>query len=205
MMLARRALLSIGFAALAALAPVHARADAPAPDAAADGDLSHPTFTATQPVAAELVSPVDSGYGGVATAFVVSTGAGAGVELSVDGNVVPFSHIGKREVVRATGATRYTYFGVGLVPGPNDVVLTPLGANGARFAPLRAVIYGRGPIVSVKTQLSGALVADGHSARTLRVVGIDRWGHPAMSGAGLHVFVHAGDVRIGTAAAAASP
>ncbi len=195
---ARRFVVALVLAVVASFAPGSARADEPA---AGDVDLSHPVFTATQSVTAHLVSPEADGYGGVATPFVVATSEGAGVELAIDGNVVPFSHIGKREIVRATGETRYMYFGVGLVPGPNDVVLTPLGANGARFAPLRAVVYGRGPIVSVSANLVGTLVANGRTARTLRVVGIDRWGHPAMSGAALHVTVRSGDIRIGSSAA----
>jgi hypothetical protein len=167
---------------------------------AVDGDLSNLVFTAIAPTAATLVSPADGGYGGAATPFVVSTGPGAGVELSVNGSVVPFSHIGKRDVVRATGETSYTYFGVGLVPGPNTIVLTPLGANGARFKPSTYTVYGRGPAVSVRATFAGRLIADGKSASVLHVTALDRWEHPAMAGVGFGAVVRAGDVRLGTAA-----
>jgi hypothetical protein len=167
---------------------------------AVDGDLSSLVFTAVAPTAATLVSPADGGYGGAATPFVVATGPGAGVELSVDGSVVPFSHIGKRDVERATGATSYTYFGVGLVPGPNTIVLTPLGANGARFKPSTYTVYGRGPAVSVRATFVGRLIADGKSASVLHVSALDRWGHPAMAGVGFDAIVRSGDVRLGTAA-----
>lgn len=167
---------------------------------AVDGDLSNLVFTAIAPTAATLVSPVDGGYGGAATPFVVSTGPGAGVELSVNGSVVPFSHIGKRDVARATGETSYTYFGVGLIPGPNTIVLTPLGASGARFKPSTYTVYGRGPAVSLRATFSGRLIADGKSASVLHVTALDRWGHPAMAGVGFDAIVRSGDVRLGSTA-----
>jgi hypothetical protein len=169
---------------------------------AVDGDLSNLVFTAIAPTAATLVSPADGGYGGAATPFVVSTGPGAGVELSVNGSVVPFSHIGKRDVVRATGETSYTYFGVGLIPGPNTIVLTPLGASGVRFKPSTYTVYGRGPAVSLRATFSGRLIADGKSASVLHVVALDRWGHPAMAGVGFDAIVRSGDVRLGSTATA---
>jgi len=169
---------------------------------AVDGDLSNLVFTAIAPTAATLVSPADGGYGGAATPFVVSTGPGAGVELSVNGSVVPFSHIGKRDVVRATGETFYTYFGVGLIPGPNTIVLTPLGASGVRFKPSTYTVYGRGPAVSLRATFSGRLIADGKSASVLHVVALDRWGHPAMAGVGFDAIVRSGDVRLGSTATA---
>ena len=167
---------------------------------AVDGDLSNLVFTAIAPTAATLVSPADGGYGGAATPFVVSTGPGAGVELSVNGSVVPFSHIGKRDVARATGETSYTYFGVGLIPGPNTIVLTPLGANGTRFKASTYTVYGRGPAVSLRATFSGRLIADGKSASVLHVTALDRWGHPAMAGVGFDAIVRAGDVRLGSTA-----
>jgi hypothetical protein len=170
--------------------------------ATVDGDLSNLVFTAMAPTAATLVSPADGGYGGAATPLVVSTGPGAGVELSVNGSVVSFSHIGKRDVMRATGETSYTYFGVGLLPGPNTIVLTPLGANGARFKASTYTVYGRGPAVSVRATLSGRLIADGKSASVLHVTAVDRWGHPAMAGVGFEAVVRSGDVRLGAAAPA---
>jgi len=165
---------------------------------AVDGDLSNLVFTAIAPTAATLVSPADGGYGGAATPFVVSTGPGAGVELSVNGSVVPFSHIGKRDVARATGETSYTYFGVGLIPGPNTIVLTPLGANGTRFKASTYTVYGRGPAVSLRATFSGRLIADGKSASVLHVTALDRWGHPAMAGVGIDAIVRSGDVRLGS-------
>lgn len=164
---------------------------------AGDGELSHLVFTATEPVASSLVSPVADGSGGVATPFIVSTGAGAGVELSVNGAVVPVSRLGKREIVRATGETRYTFYGVGLVPGPNAIVVTGLGASGLRFASAHYVVYGRGPAVSFKSNVIGLLQADGVTRGILRVLSIDRWNHPAMSGIGIKALLLSGDIRLG--------
>jgi hypothetical protein len=171
----------------------------PDPSTAApqEADLTHLIFTSDDPAPATLISPVPGGDGGASTPFVVATSDGAGVELSVDGTVVDFSHIGKRDVVRATGETRYTYYGVGLAPGPNDIVLTALGAGNRRAAPTHYIVYGRGPAVTVRSSLAGRLIADGRSVRVLHVEGIDRWNHPAMAGIEFTATVRSGDLHLG--------
>ncbi|MBV8222891.1 MAG: hypothetical protein JO293_05980, partial [Candidatus Eremiobacteraeota bacterium] len=70
-------------ALLACVAP--ARADVPVV-----GDLSNLTYTATGDLKAELVSPADhSASPTIAARILVSTVAGAGVELRVNGRVIP--------------------------------------------------------------------------------------------------------------------
>jgi hypothetical protein len=115
-------------AALAAAAPAPAPTATPA--APIYGDLSHLEFTATGSLTAELVSPEPGGSSDrEAATFEVSTVAGAGVELTVDGAIVETKHIGKRTIDKKTGETHYFFYGVALAPGPNEVVLVPLGAG----------------------------------------------------------------------------
>ena len=177
--------------------------DAPNP-AAESGDLTHLTFTATDGLTAAFVSPADGGS--YANPIEVSTIEGAGVELNVAGTVVPFSRIGKRTVNRKTGETHYFYYGVALQPGPNAVVLTPLGANGLRGKPVRGTLYGPAPIASLQAGVTGKLRSDGKTSALLRVAGFDAWGHPAGPGQAIKVEVVRGDASVrGAVDSAASP
>src|SRR5271155_3839890 len=83
----------------------------PLPSGPVAGDLTHLEFTATGNLQASLVSPGDDTVAyALATSVVVETSKGAGVEILVGSDVVPFSNIGKREVDVKTGVTRYTYY-----------------------------------------------------------------------------------------------
>jgi hypothetical protein len=187
------------FAAPDAL-PVAAQNPAPAATATAAapvyGDLSHLEYTATGPLTVQLISPESGGASDrEAATFEVSTVAGAGVELQVGGEVVEASHIGKRTVDKKTGETHYFFYGVHLAPGPNDIVLTPLGAGSLRGTPVRMTVYGPGQPVSVQAKLVGDLRADGHTPAMLQIVAFDRWHHSALPGSTVHVVIIKGDAH----------
>jgi len=179
-----------------------------APRPAAAPDLSHPTFTATENLSASLISPSDGGVVAILAASIeVETVAGAGVELSVDGAIVPFSRIGKRSIDTKTGATRYTYYGVPMKPGRNAVRLTPLGAGDLRGPASTYTIFAAGPPASISVTAGGPLRADGHSADQLVIRALDLWKHPAATGNVVRVVLVSGDARLsrgGDAAAAAA-
>ncbi|HEV3154108.1 MAG TPA: hypothetical protein VGZ02_09925 [Candidatus Baltobacteraceae bacterium] len=160
------------------------------------GDLSHLEYTAKGPLSAAFVFPSD-GFASptIAIRFVLSTVRDAGVELQINGEVVPSSKIGKRVVAVKSGLTQYEYYGVVLRPGPNDVVITPLGFNGMRGPSRHATIYGPGPPASLRAELEHPLVADGRTPQGLEVSALDRWGHPAQPGAEVHVSIVDGDAR----------
>ena len=183
----------------------------PAPKGPQGGDLTHMTFTATGALSATLVDPSDDGVAdALAVKITVATVRGAGVELKVGGDVVPFSRIGKRTVDSKTGETTYTYYGVALREGPNVVALTPLG-DGVRGATTLHRIYGPGRVAALRLAATGPLRADGASANELRVAGLDALGHHAAAGAVVRLIVIGGDARLdrvaerpGTDAAAAA-
>jgi hypothetical protein len=161
------------------------------------GDLTHLTFTATDALSASLVAPADGEVAASAAASIeVETVKGAGVELRVGDTVIPFSHIGKRTVDTKTGVTRYTYYGVTLAPGPNDVALTPLGANTVRGETTVHRIFGPGRPTSVSVTASGPLRADGTSADQIRIEAHDAWGHHAASGSIVQLVLVQGDARL---------
>lgn len=160
------------------------------------GDLSHLQYTATGALSASFVFPSD-GFASptIAVRFVLATVRDAGVELAVDGEVVPSTKIGKRVVAVKSGETRYEYYGVLLKPGPNAVTITPLGANGSRGPAQRATIYGPGAPAALSAKMANTLIADGRTSQMLEVAALDRWGHAAQPGSEVHVTLAGGDVR----------
>ncbi|HTW82998.1 MAG TPA: hypothetical protein VMD91_02885 [Candidatus Sulfotelmatobacter sp.] len=199
--------------ALASPVPPGAPAASPSPDPSdapddptkgpRGGDLTHLTFTATDGLTAALNDPVDDGVAGsTAAAIAVQTVRGAGVELKVGGEVIPFSRIGKRTVDTKTGQTIYTYYGVVLRAGANDVQLTPLGANGLRGTTSTHRIYGPGRPVAIAIAASGPLRADGSSVDDLRIQARDAWGHHAASGELVQLTLVSGDARLSRVAVA---
>jgi len=187
-------------------APAAPAAAAPVNNVNVYGDLAHLVYTATGPLSADFVVPSD-GYVSptISQRFVVTTVRDAGVEISVNGEVVSQKQIGKRVVVLKTGLTQYEYFGVLLKPGPNVVAITPLGLDGLRGPAKTAIVYGPGMPVSMTAKFSHPLVADGATVQQLQISAIDRWGHPAMPGATVKVSVLEGDVQIGNAQVQATP
>jgi hypothetical protein len=173
----------------------------PAPAASAPagpvyGDLTHLTFTATKNLVASFVSP-GNGFASdsIAPTFVVSTVEGAGVELSVNDKIVPFSKIGKRTVADKTGETQYYYYGVGLDEGPNTATITALGADGLRGTSVSETIFGPGHAVRINGSIVGNAVADGKTPVIFRVQGFDRYGHHAAPGATVKLAIVRGDAH----------
>jgi len=191
--------LAVAFALLApgaAFAADAVPAPLPSPSGPVYGDLSHLEYTATGDLSVTLVAPQPGGASDRAAAtFDISTVAGAGVELQVDGTVVETKRIGKRTIDKKTGETHYFYYGVALAPGPNDILITPLGAGGLRGTPVRASVFGPGIPVRVEAKMIGTLRADGRTPAIFELHGIDRWSHPALPGSTVHVAIVKGDAH----------
>ncbi len=163
------------------------------------GDLSHLEFSALGPLEATLIAPLPgSAAESAATTVEVATGLGAGAEIRVDGAVVPFAKIGKRVVDRKAQSTTYTYYGVPLRAGPNELVVTPLGARGYRGPSVSETVYGAGPPTSLSAHVGGALRADGRSVDMLHVTATDEWQHPALPGAVVRLIITSGDAHFQT-------
>jgi len=163
------------------------------------GDLSHLEFSALGPLEATLIAPLPgSAAESAATSVEVATGLGAGAEIRVNGAVVPFAKIGKRVVDRKAQSTTYTYYGVPLRAGPNELVVTPLGARGYRGPSVSETVYGAGHPTSLSAHVSGALRADGRSVDMLHVTATDEWRHPALPGAVVRLIITSGDAHFQT-------
>lgn len=167
-------------------------------DAPHYGNLQNLTFTATGTMPASFVYPTDGmASASVATTVSARTVNGAGIELSVNGTVVPPRNLGRMSVSK-TG-TQYDYYGVMLRPGPNTVTITSIGANSVRGESQSETVFGPGPPAGVKVSLMGNLVADGKTQAYLLIDALDQWGHPAMAGAEVRVSLLAGKATIGNA------
>ena len=168
-----------------------------------NADLTNITYTATSNLNAELLVPADkSASTTTAAKILVSTVAGAGVELRVNGHVISTKQIGMRSINKKTGETRYEYYGVVLDAGPNVVEVTPVGADDARGPTTRYTLYGKP--AHFTTSLDRTLRADGgNTVTTLSIGATDRWNNPAMPGAIIKVNVVSGDMRFLVASASA--
>ena len=182
----------VGALACVAVATPGLALDIPAP---VSGDLTHLTFTAVGALLVRFLTPLPDATFGTSAVVEVATGLGGGVELSVNGTLVPFSQIGRRVVDGPHRETRYTYYGVALVPGPNVIAATPLGANGARGATSRETVYGAGAPASFTVAISGSPHADGHSSAVAHVISRDRFGHPALPGSVVRLSIASGDAH----------
>ena len=180
------------FAAVLMLWAAPVRADVPVA-----ADLTNLTYTATGDLSATLVDPAPgSAARTIASKILVSTVAGAGVELRVNERLISSKQIGMRTVNKKTGETRYEYFGVVLAEGPNAVEVTPLGASGSRGPTSHYMLYGPGRPAHFTFSLDRALRADGGTTvTTLSIGATDRWNHPAMPGAIIKLNITAGDLH----------
>jgi hypothetical protein len=189
----KRALSCVLIAALLFSSSPFALADQGAPVA---GDLSHLTFTATSGLWVRLLSPAPNSAASVpAVTAEAAVGMGQGVEIKINGDLVPTTKIGKRVVDGPANETRYTFYGIPLLAGKNTLTLTPLGAAGLHGASTEVVVYGPGLPVLFQTEVFGKTVADGSSLLLLHVKALDQWGHAALTGALVKAVVSKGDVR----------
>lgn len=160
---------------------------------AVSGDLMHTVYTARSGLGVHAISPDDGAIvNASATAFEVAATAGTGVEVAVNGAVVPLNKLGRRAELD-DGSLRYTFYGVSLAPGVNVVVLTPLGADGLRGTSVTEHVWGPGPPAAIHGTGCRSPRADGRTPCVVQFAAVDAWGHPAAPGATLNVAVTDGD------------
>jgi len=160
-------------------------------------DFATEALTATAPLQARLLWPQPQTASDESTTrLIVETGIGGGVEVRVGDRVIPFSRIGKRVSDFARKTATYTFFGIALEPGPNQVTLTPLGAAGSRGESTTTLLYGPGPIIALRGELHDKLIADSRRSINLHIFGFDAWGHHAQTGSRITASVIQGDATL---------
>lgn len=171
------------------IVPTRAESNAPV-----YADLTHLVYTATGPLSASFVSPAPGEASAIGAATVTaSTIKGAGIELSVNGETVPYKQLGKRTVNVKTGETQYFFYGVPLKPGPNTLAIVPLGADNARGAAVTETVFGPGAPASLYADFAAPLLADGKTPAIMRVWVRDQYSHPAIAGARLTATILRGN------------
>lgn len=162
-------------------------------------DLAVPqvaTFTGTQ-LQALILDPQDGfASSGISMKVTVAANDGAQTELTVNGEIVSATHIGRRVIDKRTNVTQFEYFGVQLHPGPNTLSVVPVAPSGERGAAVERTVFGPGPPVRIVGKLTGSLVADGKSDAKLIVTAYDQWDHYAMPGVDVQIRLLSGDVRL---------
>ena len=150
------------------------RVAAPPPKAPEAADLTHLTFTATGGLSASLVAPADDARrAGDDDQRRGRNRSRRRRRAQVGDTVVPFSRIGKRAVDNKTGATRYTYYGVVLAPGPERGLAHAARRRGRARRDERHRVYGPGRPATLAVAARGPLRADGARAtRSLHLDGV---------------------------------
>lgn len=162
------------------------------------GDLKNLQATATGMLIASIASPDDGAASdSLATVLEVDTVEGATLRVEVNGEPVDDSHLGRLTTDTKAHSAHYVYYGVPLRAGPNEIAVTPLGANNAVGPIVTRTVYGPGRPAAFEQRLLAPLVADGRTQTTLEVTALDAWGHHAQPGSVIKVQIVSGDVRFG--------
>jgi uncharacterized repeat protein (TIGR01451 family) len=142
------------------------------------------TLEPVAPGAVRVISPRPEGFvAGAALEIEARANVAWTVAVEVGGQRVAETNIGERRIDNKNGLATFTFFGIGVSPGPNRVRVTAVGPDGQTGETVELTVYGRGPakrleIVSDKQELS----AGGREEARLRVRAFDQWGHPAADG-----------------------
>ncbi|MDQ2680881.1 MAG: hypothetical protein M3Y21_07665, partial [Candidatus Eremiobacteraeota bacterium] len=156
-------------------------------------DLSHPVFTATSGLHVGFVGEPKTDKTGAQ--IELTTGAGAGAELMVNGQVVPFTQLGEEISNKKSGEIHFIYVGVPLVAGPNTLVATALGADGLRGPSVIETIFGAGRPSELTSTIVGPLIADGKTSAVVRIAARDQWNRPTRAGTVVRVAIVDGDAH----------
>jgi hypothetical protein len=154
-----------------------------------------PTWTGTAALSATLISPAPGkAADDTTTVLDVRVPLGAGVELSVDGETVPESRIGKKGTDTEHQSTDWYFYGITLRPGPNTIRMIPTGADGLRGDAVEQTIFGPGEPVKLEAAMSNRIYADGKGQAHLTIIATDRWGNRAAPHTGVHASIVKGSV-----------
>jgi hypothetical protein len=144
-------------------------------------------FTSTEnldpvaPGSAVILSPAnDSVVMAPAMELVTRVALNWTVKLEVNGDSVSDKNIGTRRVDNKNQVTTFTFVSVGLHPGPNRVIVTPISPAGVPGTPQQMIAMGRGPIERLEVAPEKtAIEAGGRDSTLVKIRAFDKWGHPA--------------------------
>src|SRR6185436_13079161 len=107
----------------------------------------------------------------------------ATVKLEVNGQEVSDKNIGVRSLDHKNQVATFTFVGLSLRPGPNQLRVTPIASNAAAGRPEEFVVMGRGPARHLEiTSEKAEIQAGGSDFTVVRVKALDQWNNPALDG-----------------------
>ncbi|HKP36538.1 MAG TPA: hypothetical protein VJT71_06740, partial [Pyrinomonadaceae bacterium] len=107
----------------------------------------------------------------------------ATVKLEVNGQEVSDKNIGVRSLDHKNQVATFTFVGLSLRPGPNQLRVTPIGSKAAAGRPEEFVVMGRGPARHLEiTSEKAEIQAGGSDFTVVRVKALDQWNSPAIDG-----------------------
>jgi uncharacterized repeat protein (TIGR01451 family) len=105
------------------------------------------------------------------------------VSLEINGKRVSDNNIGETRVDHANQITTYTFAGLTLPPGPNQIRVTPMGPKNERGAPVEIKVMGRGSVARIYILTDrNDLVSGGKDSIIATIRALDQWGNPALDG-----------------------
>jgi uncharacterized repeat protein (TIGR01451 family) len=105
------------------------------------------------------------------------------IRLEVNGERISDRSIGTSRLDQKNRVSTFTFIGINLRPGPNQLRLSAIGPDGVSGKTEELTVMGRGParrieVVPEKTEIQ----ANGRDVSMIRVRAFDEWGNPAADG-----------------------
>ncbi|MCU0330074.1 MAG: hypothetical protein MUC47_03730, partial [Candidatus Kapabacteria bacterium] len=117
------------------------------------------------------------------------------LEATVNGERITGQNLAETRVDNRNGITVFSYVGIPVKPGPNQVRLTAVSAPGERGKTVEFNVFGRGPAERLEiTEETNATPLPGQLVR-LRIRGFDQLGNPAADGP-VSLQTSAGRIRL---------
>ncbi|HBB98930.1 MAG TPA: hypothetical protein DC054_26430, partial [Blastocatellia bacterium] len=105
------------------------------------------------------------------------------VLLEINGKEISDKNIAETRVDRANQITTYTFAGLTLASGPNEIRVTPIGPKNERGAPVDLKVMGRGPVHRIEVLTDRQeLTSGGKDSMFVTIRAWDQWENPALDG-----------------------
>ncbi len=105
------------------------------------------------------------------------------VLLEINGKEISDKNIAETRVDRANQITTYTFAGLTLPPGPNEIRLAPIGPKNERGTPVELKVMGRGPVHRIEILTDRhELTSGGKDLMYVTIRAWDQWENPALDG-----------------------
>lgn len=105
------------------------------------------------------------------------------VLVEINGKQVSDKNIGETRIDRANQITTYTFAGLTLPPGPNEIRVTAVGPKNERGTPVDLKVMGRGPArrIEIVTERK-EIISGGKDSMIATIKAFDQWNNPALDG-----------------------